>query len=81
MRPYAITSGYQVAYGEDKKFYTLPKGNINYSIREGDDNTGAKARITAATKDAVNYWNNLTSIRGLNLSVGYASGTPTADCS
>jgi hypothetical protein len=81
MRPYAITSGYQVAYGEAKKFYTLPKGNINYSIREGDDNTGAKTRITAATKDAVNYWNNLTSIKGLNLSVGYASGTPTADCS
>lgn len=81
MRPYAITSGYQVAYGEAKKFYTLPKGNINYSIREGDDNTGAKSRITAATKDAVNYWNNLTSIKGLSLSVGYESGTPTADCS
>lgn len=81
MRPYAITSGYQVAYGEAKKFYTIPKGTISYYIREGDDNTGARSRITAATKDAVNYWNNLTSIKSLGLNVGYNSGTPTADCS
>ncbi len=30
---------------------------------------------------AVDYWNNLTSIKGLNLTVNYGSGTPTADCS
>ena len=81
MRPYAITSGYQVAYGEAKKFYTIPKGTITYYVRGDDDNTGARDRIVAATKDAVNYWNNLTSIKGLGLNVGYNSGTPTADCS
>ena len=81
MRPYAITSGYRVVYGDVQKFYTLPKGTITYSVRSGDDNTGARARILDATKDAVNYWNNLTSIKSFHVNVGYESGTPTADCS
>lgn len=81
MRAYAITKGRQVGYGEVIKFYTLPKGQITYTLRNGDSSDGARARIDAAMKDAVNYWNNLTNIKGFTPNVGYESGTPTADCS
>ncbi len=80
MRAYAITKGRQVGYGDVIKFSTIPKGTIAYTIREGGDADAVK-RITAAVKDAVNYWNNLTSISGLTTSVGYNSGVPTAECS
>lgn len=80
MRAYAITKGRQVAYGDVIKFYTIPKGNITYTIRDGND-AAAIERITNAVKNAVNYWNNLTSIPSLNTSVGYNSGVPTAECS
>lgn len=80
MRAYAITKGRQVAYGDIIKFYTIPMGRITYTIRGGDDADAVK-RITSAVKNAVNYWNNLTSITDLNTSVGYNSGVPTAECS
>ena len=80
MRAYAITKGRQVGYGDVIKFCTVPKGSISYTIRGGDD-AAAVARITAAVKNAVNYWNNLTSIPNFTTSVGYNSGTPTAECS
>ncbi len=80
MRAYAITKGRQVGYGDVIKFSTVPKGSISYTIRGGDD-AEAVARITAAVKNAVNYWNNLTSIPNFTTSVGYNSGTRTAECS
>ena len=80
MRAYAITKGRQVGYGDIIKFYTIPKGNMGYSIREGGDAAAVK-RITEAVKSAVNYWNNLTSIKGVSTSVGYNAGVPTAECS
>jgi hypothetical protein len=80
MRAYAITKGRQIGYGEVIRFFTIPKGQITYNIRDGSD-AAATARITAAVKDAVAYWNNLTEIKGFNTSVGYNSGVPTAECS
>lgn len=80
MRAYAITKGRQVGYGEPVKFYTIPKGQIGYSIRDGGT-AEVKTRITNATKEAVNYWNNLTSITGFSTNVGYNAGVPTAECS
>ena len=80
MRAYAITKGRQVGYGDVIKFSTVPMGKISYTIRGGDD-AEAVARITTAVKNAVNYWNNLTSIPNFTTSVGYNSGTPTAECS
>lgn len=80
MRAYAITTGRQVAYGDVIKFYTIPKGNVRYEIRSGGD-AAAVARITEAVKNAVDYWNNLTSIPDFTTSVGYNSGVPTAECS
>lgn len=80
MRAYAIDTNGNVAYGNVIKFCTIPQGSISYTIRDGGD-ADAMARITSAVKTAVNYWNNLTSISNLTLSVGYDSGVPTAECS
>lgn len=80
MRAYAITKGKQVGYGEVIRFYTIPKGTMRYTMRTGGDEA-ARTRIDAAMKDAVNWWNNLTSIQGVNFNVGHNPGTPTADCS
>lgn len=80
MRAYAITKGYQVGYGNVLRFYTLPAGNITYSIRsDGDDD--ARKRITNSMKQGVGLWNDLTAIKGVNFNVGINTETPTADCS
>ena len=79
MRAYAMTKGYAVGYGEVIKVITLPKGNITWSYNDGGP-ADANARIRAAVGSAVDYWNNLTSIQGLHLSVNYGAQTPTADC-
>lgn len=80
MRAYAVTKGRQIGYGDVIRFFTIPKGQITYSIRDGSD-AAATARITAAVKDAVAYWNNLTEIKDFNTNVGYNAGVPTAECS
>lgn len=80
MRAYAITNGYQVAYGDQIKFYTIPKGTINLTVRSGGDQA-TYDRIKKASEDAVYYWNNLTEMKGFSPSVGFVDGTPTADCS
>ena len=80
MRPFVTTKTGKTKYGEPTKFYTLPKGQITYTIRDGD--AEPTARIRAAMETAVNgYWNNLTEMKGFSPNVGYESGTPTADCS
>ena len=80
-RPYAKATNGNVGYGEELKIVTIPKGTIRYSIRDGGEGE-IKNRITNAVKEAIEtYWNNLTSIKNFAPSVGYASGTPTADCS
>lgn len=81
MRPYVITTGYQVSYGQTYSFYTIPMGTITYTLRDGDDGNGARDRIKAATEDALYYWNNLTEMKYFHPNIGYESGTPTADCS
>lgn len=80
MRAYALTKEYAVGYGDVVKVITIPKGNIGYWFDGGltGDN---RTRVEAAIKSAVEYWNTHTSIRGLNLTVNYGSGTPTAEAS
>ena len=80
MRAYVKHVNGRVKYGDVLKFYTIPKGKLTYDIRSGGEGA-AKDRITQATKDAVDIWNNLTQLSDVNFSVGYAEGTPTADCS
>ena len=80
MRAYVITKGRQVGYGEPIKFYTLPKGQIRLDFRTSSD-AAADARIRAAAETAIEWWNNLTEMKDFAPNIGYASGTPTADCS
>lgn len=80
IRAYAMTKGYAVGYGNVIKVITLPEGKITWSYNNGGP-ADANARINAAVGSAVDYWNKLTSIQGLHLTVSFGSGTPTADCS
>ena len=81
MRAYAITKDYAVGYGDVIKFVTVPKGTIGWWYNNGGDEE-TNARLNYAIGTAVDYyWNNLSSIHGMGLSVSYSPGTPTADCS
>lgn len=79
MRAYAKTEGRQVGYGEVIKFCTIPKGQITLDMRTSGD--ADSERIKAAAQTAIDWWNNLTEMKGFTPSIGFASGTPTADCS
>ncbi|MCR5131507.1 MAG: dockerin type I repeat-containing protein [Prevotella sp.] len=83
IRAYAVTTDYGVGYGDPIRVYTLPMGSVTWSYGyEGDDDEGQiNARISQSAMSVSELWSNLTSINGANLSVHYASGTPTADCS
>ena len=80
MRAYATNKDGETGYGDVIKFYTIPKGTIRLTMRDGGDQTTYN-RIKTAAETAVNWWNNLTEMKGFNPNVGYESGTPTADCS
>jgi len=79
MRAYAKTQGRRVGYGDVIKFYTLPKGQITVTIRDGEQTN--TERIRKAAETAIDWWNNLTEMKGYSPNIGYESGTPTADCS
>ena len=80
MRAYAINKDGEVGYGDAIKFYTVPKGQITLSMRDGGDEATYN-RIKTAAQTAIDWWNNLTEMKGFNPSVGFVDGTPTADCS
>lgn len=84
IRAYAVTASYKVGYGDVLRVYTLPKGNITWNYgNEGSDEQNQ--RISQAVAGGMNYWNDLTSISGFNLSAHYSygagAGDGTADCS
>ncbi len=79
-RAYAVAADGSVGYGEVIKIVTLPKGKIAWNYDDGGSDA-ENTRIRSAVEEAVDYWNSLTSIPSLTLSVHYGSGTPTADCS
>ena len=80
IRAYAMTKGYAVGYGDAVKVITIPEGTITWQYNDGGP-ADANARIRTAVGSAVDYWNMLTSIKGLHLNVNYGAQTPTADCS
>lgn len=80
IRPYAISRSNTVGYGKCIKICTLPYGNVTWSYNNGGSDEENR-RINGAVKDACDIWNNITSIRGLHLTVNYGADTPTADCS
>ena len=79
-RPYVLTKGYQVVYGDEIKIITIPKGNMTYWYNNGGS-AEENERINYALKNGTEIWNNLMNIQNMGLSVSYGSGTPTADCS
>ena len=78
MRAYVKTKEGRVKYGDVIRFYTIPKGNITYWYNNGGDDAANK-RVNAAATEACEIFNMLTSAKK-PFSIGYSSGTPTADC-
>lgn len=80
VRPYVLTKKYALGYGDIIKVPTLPKGNVtaDYDNKGG---TEENYRIASAIEEIKWLYNNLSYVRGINLSVHYGADTPTADCS
>ena len=79
-RPYVITEGYQVAYGDELKIVTIPKGGMTWSWNYGGS-AEENDRIVGAMGYGMEVWNMFMSLHGFHLTGNYGSGTPTADCS
>lgn len=79
-RPYVITEGYQVAYGDELKIITIPKGGMTWSWNYGGS-AEENDRIVGAMGYGMEVWNMFMSLHGFHLTGNYGSGTPTADCS
>lgn len=84
VRAYAMTSGYQVAYGEEVKIVTLRKGVMSYGYDFAGD-ANQNARINSACAECIWMYNALSYIPGFYLNVHYVygagAGDGTADCS
>lgn len=80
IRPFVITTGNQLAYGDELRVYTIPKGTMTWSYNNGGS-AEENDRINAAIRYGMDTWNEMMSITGFHLSANYGSGTPTADCS
>ena len=80
VRPYVLTNKYVLAYGDIVKAPTLPRGTVTADYDNGGS-TEENYRIASAVEEIKWLYNNLSYVRGINLSVHYSAGTPTADCS
>ncbi len=80
VRPYILLKNYKLAYGDIIKAPTLPKGTVTADYDNGGS-TEENYRIASAVEEIKWLYNNISSVKGINLSVHYSAGTPTADCS
>lgn len=81
LRPYVMNKTYTVAYGDEVKIVTHPKGTCTWSWDEGAPTEAANARCRTAMEETIAYFNEWTGIKGFHLSGHYGAQTPTADCS
>ena len=81
LRPYILNSFYEVAYGDEVKIVTHPKGTCSGSWNEGAPDAAANQRCRTAIQQTIDYFNEWTGIMGFHLSGNYGANTPTADCS
>ena len=85
MRPYIMNNTYQVAYGDEVKVVTHPKGNCTWSWDEAGPDAATNDRCRTAIKQTIDYFNEWTGVMGFHLSGHYVpgagSGGGTADCS
>ena len=80
VRAYAITKTYAVGYGEPVRVITLPKGETVYTyLWNGDDEHNLW--LDNAMREATEYYNTWTAIKGFHPTANYSPGTETADCS
>ena len=80
LRPYVMNATYTVAYGDEVKIVTHPKGNCTGSWNNGAPTDAANLRCRNAIDQTIEYFNEWTGIQGFSLTGQYGSGTPTADC-
>ncbi len=80
VRPYALTTGNRVAYGDVVRIATTPAGTVSYGYNDGGS-TDENKRIRSAIEETVWMYNHLTNIQGVYLNVNYGASTATADCS
>ena len=80
VRPYILTKGYKLAYGDIIKAPTLPQGTVTADYDNGGS-TEENYRIASAIEEIKWLYNNISSVKGINLSVHYGAQTQTADCS
>ena len=81
VRPYVMNKTYTVAYGDEVKIVTHPKGTCTGSWNEGAPDEAANKRCREAIQQTIAYFNEWTGIMGFHLSGNYGANTPTADCS
>jgi hypothetical protein len=84
IRAYSTNIYGSTFYGQNVKVFTIPKGNVTYTLAQNAnptlDEKEAYDRIKIAFDAAVAYYNNFTSITKV-LKVSYVPGVPTADAS
>lgn len=85
LRPYIMNKGYQVAYGDEVKIVTHPKGTSTWSWDEAGPDAATNTRCREAIRQTIEYFNEWTGIMGFHLSGHYVPGAGagggTADCS
>ncbi len=81
VRPYAMNKTYTVAYGDEVKIVTHPKGNCTGSWNNGAPSEEANTRCALAISQTIDYFNEWTGIMGFHLTGNYGAQTQTADCS
>lgn len=81
VRPYVMNKTYTVAYGDEVKIVTHPKGTCTGSWNEGAPTADANTRCRNAIQETIAYFNEWTGIKGFHLNGNYGAQTQTADCS
>lgn len=81
LRPYVMNKTYEVAYGDEVKIVTHPKGTCVGTWDGGAPDDAANTRCRNAISETIEYFNQWTGIKGFTLSGHYGAQTPTADCS
>ena len=81
LRPYIMSKTYEVAYGDEVKIVTHPKGTCRGTWNEGAPTPEANERCRNAINETIEYFNQWTGIKGFTLTGNYGADTPTADCS
>ena len=81
VRPYIMNKTYTVAYGDEVKIVTHPKGTCVGTWDNGAPTEEANKRCRDAINQTIEYFNQWTGIRGFTLTGNYGAQTPTADCS